>query len=103
MTPEEQLRKAVGAERLFKDAMLQETLDVMERDIHTAWTGCPVRDVEGREALWRMAVTTRKFRDLLRGTMESGKLAAEQIRQKEESLKDRAVRKVREITNGRGY
>jgi len=86
MTPEEALRRAARAGQLYQDALLQETLDFMEKEVMEAWMACPVRDADGREALWRMAVTTRKFRDLLRGTMESGKMAAEEIRRKESML-----------------
>jgi hypothetical protein len=95
MTPEEALRKSREAERLINDPMLKDALGIIERDLADAWIACPVRDTEGREALWRMAVTARKFRDILRGTMESGKLAADQIRRKEESLAQRAVNLVR--------
>ena len=83
MTPEEALRRANMAKHIWEQPVLQETLDFMEKEIMEQWTNCPVRDVEGREALWRLAVTARKFRELLRGTMESGKLAAEQIRRKQ--------------------
>jgi len=86
MTPEEALRRAGAAERIFNDPLVQETLSIMEKEISEAWTNCPVRDSEAREALWRMAVTTRKFRDLLKGTMEAGKLAKEHIRQKESPM-----------------
>lgn len=79
MTPEEALKRANAAARIFNDPLTQETLDLMEREVMEAWLACPVRDAEGRESLWRMAVTTRKFRDLLRGTMEAGKLARDQI------------------------
>lgn len=95
MTPEEALRRANEAGRLFNDPTLTETLNVMEKDVMEAWISCPVRDTEGREELWRLIKTTRKFRDLLRGTMESGKLAADQIRQKNESLAERAAHAVR--------
>ena len=97
MTPEEMLKRANEAKRLFNDPMLQDVLNVMEKDIHEAWVACPVRDNEAREALWRMGVTTRKFRDLLFGTMEAGKLAIEQIRQKEESLAAKALNKVKQL------
>lgn len=83
MTPEEVLRRAGAAERIFNDPLTQETLDIMETEVMEAWMACPVRDAEGREALWRIAVTTRKFRDLLRGTMEAGKLARDQILRKQ--------------------
>lgn len=86
MTPEEALRRANQARQVFEQPIVKETLDFMEREIMEQWTGCPVRDVEAREALWRMAVTTRKFRELLRGTMESGKLAADAINRKKSSL-----------------
>ena len=97
MTPEEALRRASRAGQLFNDALLQETLDIMEREVMEAWMACPARDIDGREHLWQLAKTTRKFRDLLRGTMESGKLAAEQIRQHKESLAERAVSAVRQF------
>lgn len=86
MTPEEALRRANRAGQLFNDHLLQETLDFMEKEVTEAWIACPVRDTEGREELYRLIKTTRKFRDLLRGTMESGKMAAEEIRRKESVL-----------------
>ena len=95
MTPEDALKRSKAAERLFNDPFVQETLNIMEKEVMEAWMSCPVRDVEGREAAWRLAVTTRKFRDLLRGTMEAGKLAADQIHRKEQSLLQRAKNAIR--------
>ena len=90
MTPEEALRRANQAKQVFEQPIVSETLDFMEREIMEQWTSTPVRDVEAREYLWRLAVTTRKFRDLLRGTMESGKLAADQIQRKQNVLQKAA-------------
>lgn len=89
MTPEEALRRANQARQVFEQPIVQETLDFMEKEVMEAWMACPIRDTEARESLWRMAVTTRKFRDLLRGTMEAGKLAADQIAHKQ-SFADKA-------------
>ena len=86
MTPEEALRRSNAAERIFKDPLVQETLDFMEKEISDMWAQTPVRDVEARESLWRLAVSTRKFRDLLRGTMEAGKLAKDAIVRKESTV-----------------
>jgi hypothetical protein len=86
MTPEEALRRSNQARQVFEQPIVKETLDFMEREIMEQWTGCPVRDVEAREALWRMAVSVRKFRELLRGTMESGKLAADEIHRKQTAM-----------------
>ncbi len=86
MTPEEALNRANAATRLCSDPLLQETLDLMEREVMEAWMAAPVRDLEARESCWRLAVTTRKFRDLLKGTMEAGKLARDQIDRKRSAL-----------------
>lgn len=86
MTPEQAMHKANAAQRIFTDPLVQETLDLMEKEVMEAWMQCPVRDIEARETLWRMAVTTRKFRDLLRGTMESGKIAAAQIAERKSAV-----------------
>lgn len=94
MTPEEELRRAEHARQLCEDPMVKETLDLMEKDILEAWIACPARDSEGRDWLWRQMVATRKFRDCLRGTMESGKIAAAQLKQKQ-TLKERTLNAIR--------
>lgn len=95
LTPEEVLRRANQAKQVFEQPIVTETLDFMEREVMEQWINCPVRDTEAREALWRLAVTTRKFRELLRGTMESGKFAADQIARQKET----AMNKVRNLAN----
>lgn len=94
MTPEEALRRANQARQVLEQPIVTETLDFMEKEIMDQWMACPMRDLEAREMLWRLAVSTRKFRDLLRGTMESGKLAADEIRRK-----DSALDKIRNVAN----
>jgi|SRR6267142_1205062 len=89
MTAEEQLRRAEKARQILNDPLVKEVLDMMEREIAEMWVSTPARDNEGREWLWRQAAATRKFRDILRGTMESGKLAVEEISRKQ-SLLERA-------------
>jgi hypothetical protein len=91
MSPEEALRRAENARQVFEQPIVKQTLDFMEQEIMGLWTATPIRDIEAREALWRMAVTTRKFRDLLRGTMESGTLAADQIQRKKSALEKGAA------------
>jgi len=90
MTPEDELRRAEQARQALETPIVKETLDYMEREITEAWAACPARDLDGREWLWRQMTATRKFRELLRGTMESGKIAAAQLREKE-SLAKRAL------------
>ena len=94
MTPDEELRRANQAQQVLDTPIVKETLEFMEREITEMWLACPARDTEGREWLWRQMTVARKFKDLLRGTMESGKIAAAQLREKE-SLAQRALKAVR--------
>jgi hypothetical protein len=94
MTPEQELQRAEQARQIFETPLVKETLDLMEKEIVEAWIACPARDVEGRDWLWRQIVATRKFMDILRGTMESGKVALHRIKEKE-SLAQRALKVIR--------
>lgn len=68
--------RAVRAEQLLSDSLLKESLDMIEAEILAQWESCPARDVEGREELWKYYKTAKKFRGILQGAIESGKLAA---------------------------
>ena len=45
---------------------------------------CPARDHEGREQLWMLYKISKKFRGLLDGYVQTGKLAAENLRLEKE-------------------
>lgn len=74
MTPEEIRRRAEHARQLLEDKLLKEALDLMEAEAISQWESVPVRDVEGREVIWRYYKTIRKFRGFLQSALESGKL-----------------------------
>jgi len=76
MTPEEIASRATRADQLLRDPLLREALDLIEREILEQWEACPVRDVEGREIVWRYYKTAKKFRGILQGAVESGKVSA---------------------------
>ena len=82
MTPEETIRRAGNAQQLMEDPLLIETLSMIEREIIEQWEACPARDVEGREFLWKYYKTAKKFRAILLGAIESGKIAAHGLREK---------------------
>lgn len=76
MTPDELKVRGENAARLLSDRLLVESLDSIERDILTEWEACPARDTEGREELWKYYKIAKKFRGILQGMVESGKVAA---------------------------
>jgi hypothetical protein len=94
MSPEQELQRAEQARQVMETPLVRETLELMEREIVEAWIACPARDTEGRDWLWRQIVSTRKFKDTLRGVMESGKLAQARLKEKQ-TLAERALNLVR--------
>lgn len=67
--------RAEAAARLLNDPLLNEALDLIERQLVEEWSACPVRDVEGREKLWLMYKTAQRFRNVFIGAVEDGKVA----------------------------
>lgn len=76
MTPDEIRVRGENAARLLGDALLNDSLNTIEREILDQWEACPARDVEGREELWKYYKVAKKFRGILQGMVESGKVTA---------------------------
>ena len=76
MSQQEISNKAERARQLLGDKMLVDALDLIEQEIIDQWEACPVRDPEGRETLWKYYKISKKFRGILQGAVESGKVAA---------------------------
>lgn len=94
MTPEQTLAHASQAKRLLDDPLLKEALDSMEHDVIELWAACPARDVQGREWLWMELKNVRKFRDILRGAIENGKVAQESLK-REQNMMERTLSRIR--------
>lgn len=77
----EQQTRGQYAMSLLENELLQEALDAIDREVMEQWIACPARDKEGKEALWQLIKTSRKFRDILTGYIETGKLATAQLKQ----------------------
>lgn len=72
------------AQELLDNELLVQALDAIESEVVAQWEQCPARDAEGKEACWQLIKTSKKFRAILLGYVESGKLASDQIRRFEE-------------------
>lgn len=68
---------------LLENELLKEALDAIDKEVTEQWIECPARDKEGKEALWQLIKTSRKFRSILNGYIQSGKLATEQLKRYE--------------------
>lgn len=94
MTPQEQLNRAEHAKRLLEDPILSEALDIIEKEVIAQWEAVPVRDSEGREELWKFYKTAKKFRGILHGLIDSGKLS-ERAFQSKQTMPQRIANLVR--------
>lgn len=86
-----QVDKGQTARELLENELLQDALAAIEKEIAAQWLACPARDKEGKEALWQLAKTAEKFRGILTGYVETGKLAAEQLRRFEKESRLKAI------------
>ena len=84
MNPHEDVERGRQATELLAHPLMAEALDAIEAEVVQQWEQCPARDSEGKEALWQLMKTSKKFRNLLAGYIQSGKLAAENIRRMDE-------------------
>lgn len=88
MTSESDLLDQQGrgqvALQLLENELLKEALDAIDREVMEQWISCPARDKEGKEALWQLIKTSRKFREVLNGYIDTGKLATHKLKQYEE-------------------
>lgn len=76
--------RAEHAQRLLSDQLLKDALQAIRDEVVRTWVECPARDQEGKEALWQLAKTADKFESLLRGYIETGKLATANLKHFEE-------------------
>lgn len=87
MTPAQIITRGDRAKVLLEDPLIVEALATIERDVVEAFYACPVRDVEGMRILQTDLRLARQFKGILQGAIERGKLAANDLREKESLLK----------------
>lgn len=69
-----------NAAMLLDNELLKEVLAAIDSEVMEQWINCPARDKDGKEALWQLIKTSRKFKDILTGYIETGKLATENMK-----------------------
>lgn len=89
--PAEQVERGRQAAELMDHPILSAALDAIEAEVVSQWAECPARDNEGKEALWQLLKTSKKFRAILTGYINSGKLSSENMKRFEEKRGLRAV------------
>lgn len=82
----EKVERSRLAAELLENPLLLEALDAIEKEVVDSWGNCPARDKDGKEALWQLYKTAQKFRAVLAGYVETGKISADKIRRERGAL-----------------
>lgn len=86
MAPERQIYIANRAKEVLENEAYLEALVLIKTEIDTQWRTSPARDTDGRERLWLMQSLLSKLQATLETTMQSGKLAAADLRHQKTML-----------------
>ncbi len=81
MTPDEEIIRAGRANEVLTNELFKEAVAEIEESLKAARLSSPVKDVDLREKLWAQEVALQAILSKLRTVVETGQLAAEQIRQ----------------------
>ena len=79
MTNHQIVQKGLEASQVLDNPAFNEAMTTLKEEIVRQWKDCPVRDKEGQLLLLQLAKLADKFDGILRGMLESGKLAQHQI------------------------
>ena len=83
MTPADIIARAERAKVILNDPLVLEALSILESEVIEAYVACPTRDLEGMRLLQQELRRARKFKVILQGIIESGKLAKFDLIEKE--------------------
>ena len=82
MSPEEEIQRAVRAERILKDELFKEAVREVKDAILNGIEMSAIKDSEMREKLCQQLILLNTVVGRLRTYMETGKLAEETIKQR---------------------
>lgn len=83
--------RAEHARRLLDDELLNDALRTIRSEVISAWVATGHKDEKEREGFWMFAKTVDNFELLLKGYIETGKLAAQHLELHKKSLLRRVV------------
>ncbi|WP_157900149.1 hypothetical protein [Rhodoferax koreensis] len=88
MSLEAKIHQASRAKEVLDNEVYQQAFTDYKTEIIKQWETSPARDEDGRQRLWLMLATLNKVQSMLQTTMETGKLAAQELEHKK-SIADR--------------
>ena len=89
MTLEEQISNGDRAREVLENPAFAQAFEAIKQELVEQWKQAPARDLTGKEHLWNLHKLTEKLELALRSTLDTGKLAREQLRH-ERTMLERA-------------
>lgn len=85
--------RAEQAKLLLENEMLQKVLSDIEASVLDKWENAPAADLSGKDYLWQLYKTSKRFNSILHGYIETGKLATSNLEPPNQTL----TQKIRRI------
>lgn len=82
MTPEEEVIRSERARQLLEEPLIKEAFSLIEAGLIDQIQASAFKDQELREKLCQMLINLRGVKQHLQSTMDSGRMAAETIKQR---------------------
>lgn len=97
MADHAEVHRATEAAQVLENQAYQQAMQSLKDQIHQQWIECPVRDREGQLLLLQLAKLADKFDGILRGMVETGKLAQRRIEIDEARNESKARQMLRRV------
>lgn len=87
MTDDELDMRGEKAKSLLNDSMFKDAMEAVKKSLFEAWTDVPIRDVEGREWIFKMYQAQVRFENVFKGYVDAGKVAKHNLLEKPPKFK----------------
>lgn len=81
MSEHDEETRGRNAQTLLDDPLLSKAMEASRREIIDAWEVAPSRDTDGREWLWKLYQASLRFEGILRGYIDSGRIAKANLKE----------------------
>lgn len=88
-TLEQRIYDGEQAKQVLENPAFAQALADIRQELIEQWKQAPARDLTGKEHLWNLHKLTDKLEVTLRASLDSGRLAAEELKH-QRSMADRA-------------
>ena len=81
MTEQDEIEQGREAGELLSNRILKRALNDCRKEIMDMWEATPARDTDGREWLWKLHQASVRFENVLRGYIDTGKIAKANLKE----------------------